>query len=357
MADRYDDERGQDREQPRDYDRSGRDRLHERSATRRTTDEIRSWFGDEEAQRRRERDAMRHQADLRREERFERGNNDYDEPQRGGYGPPDPRREPSGRWDTGYGKDGGAYTDRTHGTDYPDGGYFDRGHAPEINYGRAEGYAARDTPGRDRGRAVYSGRIDFGRGRDDDRGSEAPRGYQPERYSGRSDTSSSPAREEWYPRDDDNRRGWESSRWTAEAGPHAGRGPRGYQRSDDRIREDICDRLTRHGRIDATDVNISVSNGDVTLGGMVDTKDAKRLAEDIAESVHGVRDVTNEIKVYRGDHGRQPRGGAEQGRIGERGAPDVLGLSGSAEGTGATMQPDSDANQKGQSTEPGRTKR
>src|SRR5205823_13121816 len=31
------------------------------------------------------------------------------------------------------------------------------------------------------------------------------------------------------------------------SGPHAGRGPRSYQRADDRIRDDVCERLTQHG--------------------------------------------------------------------------------------------------------------
>ncbi len=358
MGDRYDDERGREPGERNDYDRSGRDRFHERSATRRTTDEIRSWFGDEDAQRRRERDAARHQADLRREERFERGERDYE---RGGYdrgyGAPDPEREPSGRWDTGYGKDGGAYTDRTHGTDYPDGGYFDRGQPPEINYGRAESQPARNNPDRDRGGAIYSGRIDVSPRRYDSGAWGSSRGYEPDRYSWRSAPGPAPSVREQYTRDEEYRRRWGSPEWSTERGPHTGRGPRGYQRSDDRIREDICDRLTRHGHIDATDVTISVNSGDVTLGGMVDTREARRLAEDIAESVHGVRDVTNQIKVYRGDYGRQPRAGAGDGGLGEAGAPHVLGLSGAKEGTGATIQSSPEANQPGQPTEPGRNKR
>src|SRR5262245_32238876 len=39
-------------------------------------------------------------------------------------------------------------------------------------------------------------------------------------------------------------------------GPHAGRGPRGYRRSDDRIREDVCDRLCEHGFVDASDIEV-----------------------------------------------------------------------------------------------------
>jgi hypothetical protein len=37
-------------------------------------------------------------------------------------------------------------------------------------------------------------------------------------------------------------------------GPHAGRGPKGYQRSDERIKEDICDCLTRDPDVDASEI-------------------------------------------------------------------------------------------------------
>lgn len=41
----------------------------------------------------------------------------------------------------------------------------------------------------------------------------------------------------------------------------------------------------------------------MTLRGKIDDRHAKRLAEDIAEGVFGVRDVRNEIKVSRGFFG------------------------------------------------------
>lgn len=44
----------------------------------------------------------------------------------------------------------------------------------------------------------------------------------------------------------------------AQRGPHAGRGPKGYQRSDERIREDVCDRLTEHPAIDASEIEVEV---------------------------------------------------------------------------------------------------
>jgi osmotically-inducible protein OsmY len=80
-------------------------------------------------------------------------------------------------------------------------------------------------------------------------------------------------------------------------GQHAGRGPRNYKRSDSRIEEDINDRLTQHSMIDATDVEVSVQNGEVTLKGYVEDRQAKRMAEDIAESVSGVKDVNNQMKI------------------------------------------------------------
>ncbi|OJT18489.1 hypothetical protein BO221_41255 [Archangium sp. Cb G35] len=77
-----------------------------------------------------------------------------------------------------------------------------------------------------------------------------------------------------------------------------GRGPRGYQRSDDRIREDICDRLMQ-AWMDADDVTVRVEKGEVTLTGTVKSRDEKRAIEDLAEDVLGVKEVNNEIRVAR----------------------------------------------------------
>lgn len=89
--------------------------------------------------------------------------------------------------------------------------------------------------------------------------------------------------------------------WTA--GPFAGRGPRGYQRSDERIREDVCEVLTRHGQIDASDVDVDVRRGEVILRGMVDGRHMKRMIEDVVEDLPGVHDVRNEIRVRQGAYG------------------------------------------------------
>ena len=80
-------------------------------------------------------------------------------------------------------------------------------------------------------------------------------------------------------------------------GRYAGRGPKGYQRSDDRIREEICDRLTEDGEVDASEIEVSVQNGEVTLEGAVLDRQMKRDAEDCAERVSGVREVNNRLRV------------------------------------------------------------
>jgi osmotically-inducible protein OsmY len=80
-------------------------------------------------------------------------------------------------------------------------------------------------------------------------------------------------------------------------GMYAGRGPRGYRRSDERIREDVNERLTDDWRVDASDIEVSVDNGVVTLAGRVGSRAEKRRAEDVAESVSGVTDVSNQLRV------------------------------------------------------------
>ncbi|MCW5851474.1 MAG: BON domain-containing protein [Anaerolineae bacterium] len=83
----------------------------------------------------------------------------------------------------------------------------------------------------------------------------------------------------------------------ATRGPQTGRGPKNYQRSDERILEDVCERLTQHGQVDASEIEVRVENGAVTLSGTVDSRQAKHMAEDAADSVSGVRDVHNQLRV------------------------------------------------------------
>ncbi|MEA2733737.1 MAG: hypothetical protein QOE14_188, partial [Humisphaera sp.] len=56
------------------------------------------------------------------------------------------------------------------------------------------------------------------------------------------------------------------------AGDFAGRGPRGYRRGDDRIGEEVCEILTISPDVDASDIDVIVTDGVVTLIGWVDDR-------------------------------------------------------------------------------------
>jgi len=74
-------------------------------------------------------------------------------------------------------------------------------------------------------------------------------------------------------------------------------GPKGYTRSDDRIREDICERLMLADSIDSSEASVSVKDGKVTLEGTVPTRSMKHAIEDVADHTAGVQDVDNRIRV------------------------------------------------------------
>lgn len=80
-------------------------------------------------------------------------------------------------------------------------------------------------------------------------------------------------------------------------GEHRGRGPRNYRRADARISDDVHDRLTDDGWLDASDIEVQVENGEVTLNGRVRTRDDKRRAEDLADGVSGVTHVQNNLRA------------------------------------------------------------
>jgi hypothetical protein len=99
--------------------------------------------------------------------------------------------------------------------------------------------------------------------------------------------------------------GW--NRAYVPGGEYRGVGPRGFQRADDHIEAEICERMTDHPQLDARDIDVEVTGGEVRLGGSVSSRFAKRLAEDIADSVSGVREVHNELRVRGTAPGEAPR--------------------------------------------------
>lgn len=118
-------------------------------------------------------------------------------------------------------------------------------------------------------------------------------------------------------RDDDHPSLWDRVKGAFTGNSYSGKGPKNYARSDERIREDVCECLTYHPNVDASEIDVMVKDGEVTLTGTVVDRMSKRLAEDITEDVRGVRDVHNQLRVIRQQVGQTT--GATTGTTGTTG--------------------------------------
>lgn len=90
---------------------------------------------------------------------------------------------------------------------------------------------------------------------------------------------------------------------------HRGRGPAGYKRPDERIADEVNDRLTDDAWLDASNISVSVSGGEVTLSGTVNEREAKHRAERLIEDLPGVTHVQNNLRVQRGNFLTRPERG------------------------------------------------
>lgn len=303
----------------RGEDYSRRDRS--RDLSDRAGDEVRSWFGDDNADRRRRMDDDRD---------YGGGGSGYgdrgrSDNERGGYG----GRSAGGSGYDPYGSGRGDY-DQRGGGGYGQGrgeGYGRSGYSESIRSsmaGRGMGMAdytsgsGGDYGGMGYGGRGYSGR-DYGSrssGQGGYRGSE-DRGF----FERAGDEVSS-----WFGDEDAQRRRENDA-------SHRGRGPKNYSRSDDRIREDVSDRLSDDRHIDASDIEVSVSGSEVTLDGTVESRFAKRHAEDLAESCSGVKHVQNNLRVK----DRQSSTGMSGNTTGSSGSTGSTGSgSNTAGGTGTS---------------------
>ncbi len=86
---------------------------------------------------------------------------------------------------------------------------------------------------------------------------------------------------------------------------YRGKGPKGYKRSNEKIEDEVCQELMRSPQIDASDIEVSVKDGVVTLKGSVESKSVKRLAEDLCEEVLGVEDVQNTLRIVKNNTSSQ----------------------------------------------------
>lgn len=155
--------------------------------------------------------------------------------------------------DLGYSDYG--YGDRHSLRAYPERSFDDRerGYARQANFDRSSGRPSRDLPSRD-----FMDRA----------GDEIA---------------------SWFGDDDAARR--------REMDKFRGKGPKGYKRADERILEDVNDRLTYAPSLDASEIEVSVAGGEVTLAGFVFNRQDKRMAEDIVDDVFGVSHVQNNLRV------------------------------------------------------------
>ncbi len=96
-------------------------------------------------------------------------------------------------------------------------------------------------------------------------------------------------------------RSWsEDNRSEAFAEGHRGKGPKGYQRSNESIYEEACEALARDHDLDATYMDMKVEDGCIYLTGEAMSRRDKRLAEEIVEHIIGVKDVQNKLAIRKG---------------------------------------------------------
>ncbi len=184
---------------------------------------------------------------------------------------------------------------------YGYGGYNMSDYGFGSNAGHGGGYGARESG---RYGADYDGyRSGYG---NRDRGYGFNRDWEndPDNRYRRSRYDSSHGDRDWWDRTTDEVASWfgdedaeRRRRRDKTEGAHRGKGPKGYRRSDDRIREDVNDRLYEDPWVDASDVEVTVNNSEVTLTGHVTSRGEKRRIEDLVESISGVQHVENRLRV------------------------------------------------------------
>lgn len=215
------------------------------------------------------------------------------------------RNQPENTDEGNYRNENGYDNRNSYGSEHDNGnerGNGNEGHGNENAYGRNRGYGSqyRDENYMDQHYSRNSGRdaqqASSRAGNNNGRNASSRFGDQNSRQSTR-----------WEGKNDENYNDWTNGTKSRGLGrsetgnnfgeSHRGKGPKNYTRSDSRIKEDISDALTDHHGIDASDIDIEISSGTVILKGTVDSRSAKRQAEDVIENVSGVNNVENRLHV------------------------------------------------------------
>jgi|GEM_PF-2470898 len=166
-----------------------------------------------------------------------------------------------------------------------DSGNFDRDNTRGPSYGESSrgGYAGSSSSGSSSTGSGYSGSGNSGSG-------NSGSGQRGNGYSSGSSIG--------------NRAGSTNGSGESTSGQHRGKGPKGYARTDTRIQEELSDRLMDDTELDASEVQVAIKSGEVTLTGSVPSKQCKFRAEEIAESCLGVTEVINQLRCQQGGKGQ-----------------------------------------------------
>jgi osmotically-inducible protein OsmY len=124
-----------------------------------------------------------------------------------------------------------------------------------------------------------------------------------------------------------------------------GKGPKGFTRSDERLKEVICESLTDDNDVDASEISVDVKDGKVTLTGTVSERRQKYLIEESVEETGGVKEVDNQLRVRKEEQSHTQTPGRSQ-----------FGQTGQAGQTGHSAQPGQSGQQgaSNRGTDPGR---
>jgi len=72
----------------------------------------------------------------------------------------------------------------------------------------------------------------------------------------------------------------------------------GHHRLDPQIYEDVCEALLNDPYVDASDIEVEVHEGIVTLRGYVESREMKKDSELCIQHIRGIADIFNLLKLY-----------------------------------------------------------
>jgi len=200
---------------------------------------------------------------------------------------------------SGYGYGGGGESQRRYGQGSGSYGYGGSGSRSwNEPYGEGQQYTSRGDYAGERGGGGYGEEW------------RRPQGYG---YGGQGEFGGESGRQDYFTGESSGQ-GYGSQQ---RMGEHRGKGPKGYQRSDERTKELLCERLREDPYIDPSEVTITVQGGKITLEGTVDSRQTKNAIEEVAEQF-GTQDVQNNLRIQKTqgmqsstESGRQSKGSGD----------------------------------------------